>query len=437
MAFNVGSFVGGMFDGLKAGQDFLKARNDLKIQMHEIAFGEAALKQMKEEGAKPAPQVKFTPTGDADIGGSSGSSLPPEATSAGGSKRGYGAPTPEMAELIQKSAEQFNLPVDVFTGLLGVESNFNPNAVSHAGAKGIAQFIDSTARGIGLKDPFDWRQAIPKSAELLRQNLDRYGGDASNPDQLGNALRAYNAGFNQSRWNNPETRAYVPSVLARAKQFSMGSSNRMALPEVPTYGGAMGGDGEGFTTMEAPPSALSVPYTPMTTSAAPAPPPPPIGLPAGATFGFGGPMLPRCGTQTQGLIGGGSGGGIGEPAGAWAGAGGDTSALGNSVPTPVAPGNVDLYNRPLIQMPGGKSGSVYSMSFGTPQGEVLVPQISDDGRLMSPNEAIANFHKTGKHLGIFRNPKEADAFGKKISRDQERLFKERERAKQQSSGALY
>src|SRR5437773_2776804 len=67
------------------------------------------------------------------------------------------------------------------------ESRFNPSSVSHAGAQGIAQFMPGTARLVGLANPFDPIQALPKSAALLRDLRAQFGN-------LGLAAAAYNAG---------------------------------------------------------------------------------------------------------------------------------------------------------------------------------------------------------------------------------------------------
>ena len=66
-------------------------------------------------------------------------------------------------------------------------SNFNPFAVSPAGAQGIAQFMPGTAAAYGLDDPFDAAQAIDAQAHLMRDLLRRFGS-------VPLALAAYNAG---------------------------------------------------------------------------------------------------------------------------------------------------------------------------------------------------------------------------------------------------
>jgi hypothetical protein len=61
------------------------------------------------------------------------------------------------------------------------------------------------------------------------------------------------------------------------------------------------------------------------------------------------------------------------------------------------------------------------MSFGTDQGEVLIPTVVN-GRVVSDAEAIANYRRTGQHLGIFRTPEEATAYAQSLHRDQAREY---------------
>jgi len=94
---------------------------------------------------------------------------------------------------------------------LYAESSFNPFAVSGAGAQGIAQFMPGTARGIGLRDPFEPGAAIDAQAHLMRDLLRRFGA-------VPLALAAYNAGAAGVAACGcvppiPETRGYVARIL--------------------------------------------------------------------------------------------------------------------------------------------------------------------------------------------------------------------------------
>lgn len=83
----------------------------------------------------------------------------------------------------------------------------DPKAQSRAGAIGHMQFMPKTAEAIGI-DPRDPVQSIYGAARILRENLDHYGN-------LPDALKAYNAGTDQSKWGNSETMAYPQKVAAQ------------------------------------------------------------------------------------------------------------------------------------------------------------------------------------------------------------------------------
>jgi hypothetical protein len=80
------------------------------------------------------------------------------------------------------------------------------------------------------------------------------------------------------------------------------------------------------------------------------------------------------------------------------------------------PGNMNmaLSARPQVRNPDGSVSTVRTLSFGTDEGEVVVPTVSDDGRIMSDEEAIQNYYRTGKHMGIFSDPDSATAYARML-----------------------
>ena len=121
-----------------------------------------------------------------------------------------------LCRLIETSASNRRLPVELFTRLIWRESSFRTGVVSPAGAQGVAQFMPRTAAARGLADPFDPEQAIPASAALLSDFIVQFGN-------FGLAAAAYNAGPTRlTNWLNAkgplpqETRDYVRFITGRS-----------------------------------------------------------------------------------------------------------------------------------------------------------------------------------------------------------------------------
>ena len=119
-------------------------------------------------------------------------------------------------DLVMRSATAAAISPALLAAVLKAESDFDPGAVSSAGAQGIAQFMPGTARGMGVRDPFDPAQAIPGSARLIASGIREFGS-------VPLALAAYNAGGGAVRRYGgippyAETQAYVARVMALAGQ---------------------------------------------------------------------------------------------------------------------------------------------------------------------------------------------------------------------------
>lgn len=100
-------------------------------------------------------------------------------------------------------------------------------------------------------------------------------------------------------------------------------------------------------------------------------------------------------------------------------------------PSPVVQGNINLHSRPVVRNRDGTISTVRSISIGTDQGEVLIPTVVN-GRVVSDEEAIAEYRRTGQHLGIFRTPQEADAYARHLHEEQAREYAPRQRGRQTS-----
>lgn len=110
---------------------------------------------------------------------------------------------------------KYGLPAGLLSSVAATESGGDPFAVSPKGAKGTFQFMDGTARDLGLKgmDVYDPHKSADAAARYLRYLLDATGGD------LEKTLASYNWGLGNVQKkgmdNLPsETRNYVPKVMA-------------------------------------------------------------------------------------------------------------------------------------------------------------------------------------------------------------------------------
>ncbi|RYX81723.1 lytic transglycosylase domain-containing protein [bacterium] len=96
-----------------------------------------------------------------------------------------------IAYAILEASQAQSLDPRFLAAIVQVESEFNPNAVSGAGAMGLGQLMPFNLRPLGVANAWDPRQNLKGAAKLLRQNLKVYERD-SNGTML--AVAAYHAG---------------------------------------------------------------------------------------------------------------------------------------------------------------------------------------------------------------------------------------------------
>lgn len=88
----------------------------------------------------------------------------------------------------------------------------------------------------------------------------------------------------------------------------------------------------------------------------------------------------------------------------------------------VSPGNIDLNARPVVRNADGTISTVRSISVGIDGLEYVIPTVSDDGRVLSDDDAVAMFESTGRHLGAFQNPTAATRWAERLHREQEKQY---------------
>jgi len=117
----------------------------------------------------------------------------------------------EIEQMIDQVAESVSLAPDLIRSVVAAESDFQPQAVSHAGAQGLMQLMPATAKELGVEDSFDPQQNLLGGSRYLKQLLDKYDGD------LDKTLAAYNWGQGNVDRKGleqmpQETRSYLQKV---------------------------------------------------------------------------------------------------------------------------------------------------------------------------------------------------------------------------------
>jgi soluble lytic murein transglycosylase-like protein len=138
-----------------------------------------------------------------------------------------------LVAAVDQVAAQQALPPELVRSVVKSESNYNPNAVSPKGARGLMQLVPATARRFGVDDQSNPVQNLQGGARYLKYLLDLYQGNQTL------ALAAYNAGEQSvARYGGvppyPETQKYVAAVKQRiAPKATSPQSTPAAAKAVP------------------------------------------------------------------------------------------------------------------------------------------------------------------------------------------------------------
>lgn len=122
------------------------------------------------------------------------------------------ASKPQLLNMISQIAHKHGVDEKLVKALIKQESGFNPSATSHCGAKGLMQLMPSTAKTLGVNDPYNPVQNVDGGVRHLKWLLSKYHGNVVL------ALAAYNAGSGAvDKYDGippyAETQNYVKSIL--------------------------------------------------------------------------------------------------------------------------------------------------------------------------------------------------------------------------------
>ena len=122
-----------------------------------------------------------------------------------------------VQQIIEHYAFYYKLDANLIRAIIKVESNYDPKALSRAGAQGLMQLMPKTAQLVGVRNPFDPHENIRGGVQYLHQLYRQYNG------KLKMVLAAYNAGPTAVKKYGgippyPETITYIKRVLRYYRQ---------------------------------------------------------------------------------------------------------------------------------------------------------------------------------------------------------------------------
>lgn len=124
----------------------------------------------------------------------------------------------EFDHFLREACERYRIPLSFARAITAAESNFDPRAISRAGAMGLMQLMPATAVSMYVEDAFDPKENVFGGVRYLRVLTNLFDGD------LVKVIAAYNAGPEAVRKaggvpNYPETQTYVKRVLQLYREY--------------------------------------------------------------------------------------------------------------------------------------------------------------------------------------------------------------------------
>jgi len=129
--------------------------------------------------------------------------------------------------IVKEVARKHRIDPELVHIVIRAESNYDPFAISSAGAMGLMQLMPATARQYGVMNIFDPAQNIEGGVRYLKDLVKLYNG------RTNLVLAAYNAGQEAVRRYKgippyPETRSYIAGIMRNYKKPTITTKN-------PTY----------------------------------------------------------------------------------------------------------------------------------------------------------------------------------------------------------